>query len=282
MMDESDDDGRDARLLASSVGLSSSQEAVLRETKSALRALRAKLDPERERFVCRNLAEFCPFLSSAVRRKWALRARALDLWSAELEVALAEAERAEEIDDELRLEEAAAVLLNRKSREPDAGAHAALKAQPSFIAGGTMRDYQLKGLNWLISRFDYRVGAILGDEMGLGKTLQTIAFIGYLKLVRKAPGSALVVCPLSVLSSWMAELRRWCPSLRAGESRQPAPPCPILPLLLSRSSALVCARACFLLCSQYLALSQCAFMGQLPSDGAWRALRPPRASSMCW
>ena len=31
----------------------------------------------------------------------------------------------------------------------------------------------------------------------------------------RQPGAALVVCPLSVLSTWCAELKRWCPSLRA-------------------------------------------------------------------
>ena len=57
--------------------------------------------------------------------------------------------------------------------------------------------------------------------MGLGKTLQTISLIQYLKEHDPKTGSGtlqrpfLVVCPLSVLSSWMAELKRWAPHLRA-------------------------------------------------------------------
>lgn len=50
---------------------------------------------------------------------------------------------------------------------------------PSFIKG-TMRDYQLRGLNWMISLYENNINGILADEMGLGKTLQTISMIGYL------------------------------------------------------------------------------------------------------
>jgi SWI/SNF-related matrix-associated actin-dependent regulator of chromatin subfamily A member 5 len=57
--------------------------------------------------------------------------------------------------------------------------------------------------------------------MGLGKTLQTISLIQYLKENDPKAGAGrlqrpfLVVCPLSVLSSWMAELARWAPGLKA-------------------------------------------------------------------
>ena len=51
--------------------------------------------------------------------------------------------------------------------------------------------------------------------MGLGKTLQTLALLSYMKQERGLAGPSLVVCPLSVLSSWMAELARWAPHLRA-------------------------------------------------------------------
>eukprot|EP00966_Prymnesium_polylepis_P259748 6000007-Prymnesium_polylepis.1 len=50
--------------------------------------------------------------------------------------------------------------------------------------------------------------------MGLGKTLQTIALLAHFKFTLKLDGAALVVCPLSVLSTWCAEVKRWCPSLR--------------------------------------------------------------------
>lgn len=51
--------------------------------------------------------------------------------------------------------------------------------------------------------------------MGLGKTLQAIALLSHVQQDRGLAGPSLVVCPLSVLSSWMAELERWAPHLRA-------------------------------------------------------------------
>lgn len=54
------------------------------------------------------------------------------------------------------------------------------EATPSYIKG-EMRDYQLRGLNWLISLYVRGINGILADEMGLGKTLQTISILGFLK-----------------------------------------------------------------------------------------------------
>lgn len=82
-----------------------------------------------------------------------------------------------------------------------------------------MKPYQLTGLSFLLYLHRNGLSGILGDEMGLGKTLQTLALFQYLKehdppstsLAEKRP--FLVVCPLSVLSSWIAEARRWTPGL---------------------------------------------------------------------
>lgn len=52
---------------------------------------------------------------------------------------------------------------------------------PSFIKGGQMRDYQIRGLNWMIYLFENNINGVLADEMGLGKTLQTISVLGYMK-----------------------------------------------------------------------------------------------------
>ena len=40
-----------------------------------------------------------------------------------------------------------------------------LNQQPSVIKGGTMREYQLQGLNWLIHLYDNGINGILADEM---------------------------------------------------------------------------------------------------------------------
>ena len=87
-------------------------------------------------------------------------------------------------------------------------------SQPASIVHGKMRTYQLKSLEWLLQMHDRGMSAILGDEMGLGKTLQSIAFLSALKLDRQLKGLFLVIVPLSVVSSWMSELRRWSPKLR--------------------------------------------------------------------
>lgn len=52
---------------------------------------------------------------------------------------------------------------------------------PAYITGGTMRDYQIRGLNWMISLNENNINGVLADEMGLGKTLQTISILGYMK-----------------------------------------------------------------------------------------------------
>jgi hypothetical protein len=40
-----------------------------------------------------------------------------------------------------------------------------LQVQPSCIKNGTMREYQLQGLNWLIHLYDNGINGILADEM---------------------------------------------------------------------------------------------------------------------
>ncbi|MCJ1433349.1 hypothetical protein MMC27_002709 [Xylographa pallens] len=91
--------------------------------------------------------------------------------------------------------------------------------QPQGITA-TMKPYQLAGLSFLVYLQRNGLSGILGDEMGLGKTLQTLSLIQYLKENRVLANAndesrpSLVVCPLSVLSSWMAECRRWTPGLK--------------------------------------------------------------------
>jgi len=100
------------------------------------------------------------------------------------------------------------------SLEPQKETFREIFLQPELVQGGEMRDYQLIGLNFLARMHNHGCPMILGDEMGLGKTLQTIAFICYLKESLKYDGPSLIVCPLSVVSSWVKELERWAPALK--------------------------------------------------------------------
>lgn len=76
-----------------------------------------------------------------------------------------------------------------------------------------MRDYQVAGLNWLISLHENGISGILADEMGLGKTLQTISFVGYLRYIAGIHGPHLVAVPKSTLDNWKREFAKWCPEV---------------------------------------------------------------------
>ncbi|CBZ51228.1 putative SNF2 family N-terminal domain-containing protein [Neospora caninum Liverpool] len=76
-------------------------------------------------------------------------------------------------------------------------------------AGNVLHSYQEDGVLWLVDHYLNDVGAIVADEMGLGKTLQSLAFVCWLNEVRQLGRPSLVVCPLSVVSSWEAQLREF-------------------------------------------------------------------------
>ena len=84
---------------------------------------------------------------------------------------------------------------------------------PGFIKGGQMRDYQVAGLNWLVSLHENGISGILADEMGLGKTLQTIAFLGYLRHICGITGPHLITVPKSTLDNWKREFTMWTPEV---------------------------------------------------------------------
>ncbi|XP_014378456.1 chromodomain-helicase-DNA-binding protein 1-like isoform X2 [Alligator sinensis] len=81
------------------------------------------------------------------------------------------------------------------------------------LAGIQLHSYQVDGVNWLVRCYKDQHGCILGDEMGLGKTCQTISLLVYLagNFINKGP--FLILCPLSVLSNWKEELKRFAPGL---------------------------------------------------------------------
>ncbi|CAI2338686.1 unnamed protein product [Caenorhabditis sp. 36 PRJEB53466] len=84
---------------------------------------------------------------------------------------------------------------------------------PRFIKG-EMRDYQIEGLNWMISLQKAGLNGVLADEMGLGKTLQTIALLAHNKIVEKTTSPSIVIAPLPTILNWKDEVERFCPKLR--------------------------------------------------------------------
>ena len=87
-------------------------------------------------------------------------------------------------------------------------------AQPAMLVGGTLKEYQIKGLQWMISLYNNNLNGILADEMGLGKTIQTISLITYLIEKKKQNGPFLVIVPLSTLTNWSLEFEKWAPSVQ--------------------------------------------------------------------
>ncbi|CAF4478593.1 unnamed protein product, partial [Rotaria sp. Silwood2] len=85
--------------------------------------------------------------------------------------------------------------------------------QSKMLVGGQLKPYQLQGLEWLVSLYNNNLNGILADEMGLGKTIQTIALIVHLIDCKKNPEPSLIIVPLSTLSNWAAEFRRWAPDV---------------------------------------------------------------------
>ncbi|MBA3428709.1 MAG: DEAD/DEAH box helicase [Actinobacteria bacterium] len=76
--------------------------------------------------------------------------------------------------------------------------------------------FQERGHGWLRLLGDLGIGAILADDMGLGKTVQAIAML-VSEREEQGPdqlGPTLVVCPMSVVRQWEAEIAKFAPSLR--------------------------------------------------------------------
>jgi hypothetical protein len=84
--------------------------------------------------------------------------------------------------------------------------------QPEALQGN-LRDYQLRGLNWLAGLAELGLGACLADDMGLGKTITLIAHHLHRQAAPATAGPALVVCPASLMANWAAETARFAPSL---------------------------------------------------------------------
>lgn len=118
----------------------------------------------------------------------------------------------QDVDDEYGVSQA----LARGLQSYYAVAHAVTERvdkQSALMVNGVLKQYQIKGLEWLVSLYNNNLNGILADEMGLGKTIQTIALITYLMEHKRINGPFLIIVPLSTLSNWAYEFDKWAPSV---------------------------------------------------------------------
>ncbi|CUV07778.1 unnamed protein product [Cryptosporidium hominis] len=84
--------------------------------------------------------------------------------------------------------------------------------QPECLKGGQLREYQMKGLEWLVSLYNNNLNGILADAMGLGKTVQTVSVLAHIYENKGNRGPHLIIAPLSTLhGNWENEFNRWLP-----------------------------------------------------------------------
>ncbi|MFC8795342.1 DEAD/DEAH box helicase [Streptomyces cinereoruber] len=83
-------------------------------------------------------------------------------------------------------------------------------AQPAALAA-TLRDYQLRGLDWLHRMTSLGLGGCLADDMGLGKTITVIALHLHRQTDPASAGPTLVVCPTSLMGNWQREIEKFAP-----------------------------------------------------------------------
>ncbi|MDX3521467.1 DEAD/DEAH box helicase [Streptomyces scabiei] len=84
--------------------------------------------------------------------------------------------------------------------------------QPSALAA-TLRDYQLRGLDWLARTTSLGLGGCLADDMGLGKTVTLIALHLHRQTDAASAGPTLVVCPASLMGNWQREIEKFAPGV---------------------------------------------------------------------
>ncbi|MFE7234899.1 DEAD/DEAH box helicase [Streptomyces sp. NPDC057596] len=97
--------------------------------------------------------------------------------------------------------------LRDRLADPEAGEPV---SQPAALAA-RLRDYQLRGLDWLVRMTSLGLGCCLADDMGLGKTITLIALHLHRQSEPASAGPTLVVCPASLMGNWQREIEKFAP-----------------------------------------------------------------------
>ncbi|EHA8587062.1 hypothetical protein COCNU_scaffold001363G000010 [Cocos nucifera] len=148
-----------------------------------------------------------PCVSTGIVPYWIYRT----IWEKDTDIAFAQ-----DAIDEYKAREAAMTVQGKMvdfQRKKSKASLRKLDEQPEWLKGGKLRDYQLEGLNFLVNSWRNDTNVILADEMGLGKTVQSVSMLGFLQNTQQIHGPFLVVVPLSTLSNWAREFRKWLPEM---------------------------------------------------------------------
>lgn len=82
----------------------------------------------------------------------------------------------------------------------------------SLLLDDILKDFQKRGVNWLLDLKENDLFGLLSDDMGLGKTLQVIAFLFEL-FEKEEEKKTLIICPASLLYQWQNEFLNFAPDL---------------------------------------------------------------------
>ncbi|CAI8596430.1 unnamed protein product [Vicia faba] len=144
--------------------------------------------------------------------KWKGLSYAEVTWEKDIDIAFAQ-----DAIDEYKAREAAMSVQGKMvvdlQRRKSKASLRKLDEQPEWLKCGKLRDYQLEGLNFLVNSWINDTNVVLADEMGLGKTVQSVSMLGFLQNAQQIHGPFLVVVPLSTLSNWAKEFRKWLPDM---------------------------------------------------------------------
>jgi ATP-dependent helicase STH1/SNF2 len=187
------------------------QKRIERTAKQRLQALKANdeeaylklLDQAKDTRITHLLRQTDGFLHQLASSVRAQQRQAAERYGVDGE--LAEESEPEEEDEESRRKIDYYAVAHRVKED--------VTEQANMLVGGTLKEYQIKGLQWMISLYNNNLNGILADEMGLGKTIQTISLITYLIERKQQNGPFLVIVPLSTLTNWNMEFDKWAPSV---------------------------------------------------------------------
>eukprot|EP00752_Nemacystus_decipiens_P001789 g1728.t2 len=199
----------------------------LKEKREQQKAARLAAEAESER----QKDSIAAAAAATARKRIKYILRQSDIFATHFGVVLSDSEDEEDKPQEEDKSKGAAAAGGSPSKRRQAGGGAAademlddvngessaptfLTTQPPSISGGTLRSYQLEGLNWMVNLQAQGTNGILADEMGLGKTLQSISILAYMRDFQNVTGPHIILLPKSVLGNWQLEFKRFCPSVR--------------------------------------------------------------------